>query len=454
MTTVTVPDTIEYVGNGAFSGYGLRNITLPVDLDVTGRFGMQQQYYLQIHYTPGRTGIMPDGRCPLLSSGKTASITFDEGIIRIGDHTFESSTDYKVSVGVTWPSTLKSIGVRAFAGQVWESLCLPEGVTELGEGCFDNNHFYRITYGDDISGYGDVLLPSTLEHIPDNCFSNSPNLNYVRIPGTVKTIGASAFENSCTRIGYTMELELGEGVEELGDRFIAGSTLRRVTLPASIKSMGSACFYNSPLSYVEFAGPAPTLAEDAFSNITAEVWYHPSLPSWTEDKLLNYGGRLTWKAFHDHIHEWSEVVYSWSGDCLTATAERHCLGDETHVERETVVATRAVALAPTDAEMGATTYAAAFENEAFEPQTRTETDIPALRDMALLRLPEQLRHIEADAFASLACQGIIIPDGCESIAPGAFANCEQLIYVYIPAGVSVGEGAFDGCPRVRIDPGE
>ena len=52
----------------------------------------------------------------------------------------------------------------------------------------------------------------------------------------------------------------------------------------------------------------------------------------------------------------------------------------------------------------------------------------------------------------LACQAVIIPDGCTSIGSRAFADCKNLLYVRIPASVTYIAGdAFEGCEQAVID---
>ena len=69
-----------------------------------------------------------------------------------------------------------------------------------------------------------------------------------------------------------------------------------------------------------------------------------------------------------------------------------------------------------------------------------------LDNMITLTLPSSISIIEEEAFANLACQAIIIPEGCTSIGERAFAGCVNLIYVKIPASVaSYPDNAFAGC---------
>lgn len=70
----------------------------------------------------------------------------------------------------------------------------------------------------------------------------------------------------------------------------------------------------------------------------------------------------------------------------------------------------------------------------------------------LKTLPAGLTQIEAEAFAGTAFEAVEIPDGCESIGNKAFANCQNLMYVRIPASVtSVAANAFAGSGQAIID---
>lgn len=77
-------------------------------------------------------------------------------------------------------------------------------------------------------------------------------------------------------------------------------------------------------------------------------------------------------------HNWGEPTYTWAEDNSAVTARRVCSYNSAHVETETVETTSEVTLQPTCINSGKTTYTATFTNPAFEPQTRTLPDIPAL----------------------------------------------------------------------------
>ena len=71
--------------------------------------------------------------------------------------------------------------------------------------------------------------------------------------------------------------------------------------------------------------------------------------------------------------------------------------------------------------------------------------------MSVLRLPSALREIEREAFANLACEAVIIPNGCTTIGEYAFSGCKDLVYVRIPASVTEWpENAFNGCNEALV----
>lgn len=58
-------------------------------------------------------------------------------------------------------------------------------------------------------------------------------------------------------------------------------------------------------------------------------------------------------------------------------------------------------------------------------------------------LPEDLETIESEAFAGADFRAVWVPDGCSRISAGAFADCDSLEFISIPADAEVEEGAWD-----------
>ena len=73
-------------------------------------------------------------------------------------------------------------------------------------------------------------------------------------------------------------------------------------------------------------------------------------------------------------------------------------------------------------------------------------------DLATLVLPGNLVTIGEGAFEGGRFERVIVPEGCESIGPRAFANCEKLVIIQIPDSVTYIAGdAFEGSWNVRVE---
>ena len=163
-----------------------------------------------------------------------------------------------------------------------------------------------------------------------------------------------------------------------------------------------------------------------------------------------FGNSVTVR-FSIRVIEWSEPEYAWSDDNRTVTATR-IYGDHISEETETVDTTFSITVHPTETADGFVVYTSGdFQNEAFARQEKT-VRIPSLSSMNTLYLPSQIEIIEEEAFMGAACEAVIIPDGCTTIESRAFANCENLQYVQIPASVTfLPQDVFDECGNVIID---
>lgn len=90
----------------------------------------------------------------------------------------------------------------------------------------------------------------------------------------------------------------------------------------------------------------------------------------------------------------------------------------------------------------ATVTAVAIENE-----KKVSFDV-IVGTTAVLRLPADLDKVEVESFSQNIAEAVVIPDGCVSIESHAFADCKELLYVYVPESVTmIAENAFEGCPE-------
>ena len=152
-------------------------------------------------------------------------------------------------------------------------------------------------------------------------------------------------------------------------------------------------------------------------------------------------------------HDWDDPTYVWSEDGRMITASRLCKHDAKHSETESVSARVIVVAAPTEMDEGEyKLISEAFASEAFTMQEREGGSIPALHTLSVPSFPESLTEIEEEAFEHTPFQAVILPETVNSIGNRAFANCQNLVYVYIPESItSIPTDAFADCPNVIID---
>ena len=71
--------------------------------------------------------------------------------------------------------------------------------------------------------------------------------------------------------------------------------LQKLTFPKKLKEIGFYAFYDSEnLKEFVFTGDCPEFSSQGFYSITATAYYPANNATWTEDKLQDYGGNITW----------------------------------------------------------------------------------------------------------------------------------------------------------------
>lgn len=117
--------------------------------------------------------------------------------------------------------------------------------------------------------------------------------------------------------GLIQAVTIDEGVTAIGAHAFDGlSGLAELTVPSTCAAIGSQAFANTSLSAITFTGDAPDLAEDAFSGVTAAVYFNINNTTWTMDLRQNYGGQMTWISTEDCVHT-TKLFYVSSATCDT-----------------------------------------------------------------------------------------------------------------------------------------
>jgi hypothetical protein len=154
--------------------------------------------------------------------------------------------------GIIIPNTIQSFSYSVFNGcKNLTSVNIPDGVPELLIGTFMD------------SGLKSITIPGSVKTIGESAFAHCANLNSVSIGSGVKTIGIYAF-GDCTSLS---SVTIPNSVTTIEQAAFNGSGLTSITIPNSVTSIGNWSFENSAnLTSIIIPDSVTYLGEGAFGN--------------------------------------------------------------------------------------------------------------------------------------------------------------------------------------------
>lgn len=226
---VTVPDTIEgktvtSIGAEAFLGNDrIRSVTLPNTVTYIGDRAFKECHNIR-------------------------SIAIPEKVVSIGNQAFYDCIRLS-QVATAQNGALTTIGSEAFSMCSISSFQLPAKVNSIGEGVF---------YGDTSMRDITVALGNSNYKIINQALYNSDGTTLLYYPSgltgqytvdlATKKIGDRAFAYS-----RASEVELNNGITEVGEYGFANSSLKSINIPSTVISLGGdVCNYCTSLTKVVF----------------------------------------------------------------------------------------------------------------------------------------------------------------------------------------------------------
>lgn len=282
LKTVSMPETLKYVGHDAFNGSGLTSVTVMAGVeygstvfnncksltDVTVEDGVTIITSSMFRLTEFETLTLPDSVVTIddgaFENAALASVNLPSSLEEIGSNAF-SGTNLKTIDFSTAPE-LKLIDYRAFMGTGITEVTLPY-VCELGSDVFGNNVVNvtvavagEITSLDFLGGTKGKLQSLTLTGEKETWIADGKNYRDALLsPDLIADNFTLTFNQGMTRIGNyafydltddktkTLTVVFNEGLTEIGTNTFYEVNFSALELPDTLKSMDSA-FSNAAIA--------------------------------------------------------------------------------------------------------------------------------------------------------------------------------------------------------------
>ncbi len=471
LDAVRLPSTLASVGNMAFAGTAIREITVPDAMTTIGMGAFAQMNSLKRVKLP-------------------ATLT------EIGQEAFSATalTDIEIPEGVT------TIGELAFAQCDLKSLSLPDAVTSVGANFIeDNNSLAYLSLG---AGVGELpkmasnisrcflkmgaATPPTLGTdrlgftptivlVPEGCgdaytMSNrwkdynisAANGNvatvYVNEPGTLATeirlssglfpaqvsnliiTGGTLNEDdfaimrSNMQACYDIDLTLAENTEIPAGAFTGRSMLLNIKLPAATTAIGDNAFTNCAVMHLEsLPATLETIGEGAFSGCTgmdSELSMPASLTRVGADAFAGSGVKRVDFSGAEGLD--LSNAYNLFGGCRNLSE---------------VVLPNATKMIP------GSMFKGSGLSEVYLPEGLESIGYEAFKECGLLKginLPSTVNNIGDMAFAYSGLEGIDLPKSVTGMGEYVFTG-SKVAYVNFPAGLTgISSGMAKDCPDLMV----
>ena len=223
---VTIPDSVVFIGNDAFSSTKWLYQKQKED-----PFVIVNGILIDGHKCSGDI-VIPDGvtaigDCAFGSNERITGATFPKSVVNIGFMAFGFCTSLK---NVKMNDGLTSIGEEAFLHCAITEISIPASVKTMGSRAFAECHYME-----------KAVLHEGLTELGVQAFWMCKKLNSLNIPKSVNVIGDLCF-NGCEAL---TTVTIPDGVTKIGDSMFSGcSSLTSVDIPDSVTSIDEWAFYN------------------------------------------------------------------------------------------------------------------------------------------------------------------------------------------------------------------
>ena len=221
VSSLKMPDTVTHIDEMAFYFSYIGDITLSPNLKSIGARAFTQTELAGIDIPDGVTVIEEE---TFYMCGKLRWVDLPSSLTSIGSKAFYDTALDEIRL----PSNLKEIGGAAFRESNITEIIIPEGVTKIGSGAFMN-----------CKNLENVKLNEGLTSVDGRVFYGCEKLGEIELPDTVTSLGEGMFKNCVSLTSLTIP----EGITVIPKEFAMGcSSLKNAELPQSVTEIGSNAF--------------------------------------------------------------------------------------------------------------------------------------------------------------------------------------------------------------------
>lgn len=422
---MTLPDSVELIGEGAF--YGCSKL-----INVVIGSGAKELGADAFYKCTGLTAVFLGSY-----DGEAEDQLGESSLESIGNSAFNGCSSLR---NITIPQTVKTVGSYAFLNTAL--------YTNASRDVYAGN--WLVSCKND--GYGSVVIKEGTVGIANYAFYNCKTVTEVIIPESVTTIGRSAFYYCSNLTKVTLPSAL-ETIEDY--TFYHCDSLRLPVLPQTLVSIGRSAFYKCNLGSSDSDTDSDTLIiPDGVKSIGDYAFYDCGF-TYLDPDAANFervGGvdilvlgkgleSIGNNAFANFI-SLKSVTFGSNVTTVGEKAFYKCVNLETvsFGNRLQSIGSKAF-------------YGCSALKEAELPATVGEIGSYAFyKCSSLFRLDlGGASNIGDYAFFGCALTQLRLPDGVETIGKQAFRNCTELISVVLRGSVSsIGAHAFYGCKALTI----
>ena len=243
LSSITIPNTLKYIGRGAFKYlYGDNNLTAvhckSIDCLCNIQIYLPPFFQIQENNNPTvfKTGLLPLYDCHgfYIDGEMVTDLVIPNGTTNIAPFAFASCSNL-TSLSIS--NTVTSIGMYAFAGcENLTSITIPNSVTSIGRGAFSS-----------CSNLSSLTIPESVTSIDKDAFKYSDNLQYNEYDSAYY-LGNDENPYVCLVKAKSTDLtscEINSKCKIIYQEAFSGCTkLTSMVIPNSVTYIGQGAFFN------------------------------------------------------------------------------------------------------------------------------------------------------------------------------------------------------------------